>query len=148
MKAKKRKKSTRFRGTHTHGRGGKKKARGSGHRGGFGMAGTGKKADQKKTLVLNQKEDYFGKSKTLRRGRKIKLGTMTLGSLENSIDKLVKQNKASLKGDTYDINLDKLKIVGDEIGIKVKIRARSASEGAINAVKKSGGEIILPDEKE
>ncbi|MBU0467250.1 MAG: hypothetical protein KKF39_06330 [Nanoarchaeota archaeon] len=45
---KKRKKVSRARGTHTHGRGFKKKARGSGHRGGVGKEGTGKRADHKK----------------------------------------------------------------------------------------------------
>jgi large subunit ribosomal protein L15 len=54
MKIKKRKKSTRMhgRGMGTHGGGARKKRKGSGHRGGIGMAGTGKRADQKKTLIL------------------------------------------------------------------------------------------------
>ena len=77
MKIKKRKKTTRFRGTHTHGRGGKKKARGSGHRGGVGKAGTGKRADQKKNLALYP----FGKSKTLRKKPKIKLKIINLGNI-------------------------------------------------------------------
>lgn len=46
FRTKKRKKGTRFRGYRSHSRGFKKKARGSGHRGGFGMAGTGKKEMQ------------------------------------------------------------------------------------------------------
>ena len=48
LRVKRRRKSRRFRGSHTHGRGFKKKARGSGHRGGVGMAGTGKRGDQRK----------------------------------------------------------------------------------------------------
>ena len=51
MKMHKRRKSSRYRGSKTHGRGFKKKARGSGHRGGFGMAGTGKRMSQELSLL-------------------------------------------------------------------------------------------------
>ena len=79
MKLKRRKKSSRFRGSHTHGRGFKKKARGSGHRGGKGMAGSGKRGDAKKTLVLSLfGNDYFGKDKTLRKKLVKKLDSINL----------------------------------------------------------------------
>ena len=46
----------------THGWGSKKKHRGSGNRGGFGMAGSGKRADQKKSLILKHfGKNYYGK---------------------------------------------------------------------------------------
>ena len=54
MKLKKTKKAKGLRGSKTHGWGAKKKHMGSGHRGGFGMAGTGKRADQKKTLMIKK----------------------------------------------------------------------------------------------
>lgn len=133
MKTKKRKKSTRFRGSHTHGRGGKKKARGSGHRGGVGMAGTGKRADQRKTLVLNLKEKYFGKSKTMRRERKPKLKTINL----RQINEMLAPNQK-------EIVFSKHKILGEgEISAPVKITAPAASRSAVEKVKKAGGEIIL-----
>src|SRR3989344_8740032 len=80
LKIKRRKKSGRFRGSHTHARGGKKKARGSGHRGGFGMAGTGKRGDQRKTLILKNtiKEKYFGKRQTRMRFGVTKLPIVNL----------------------------------------------------------------------
>jgi len=53
-KTKKRTKVGRHRGSHTHGRGAKKKARGKGHRGGVGLSGTGKRADQKKSMMFNK----------------------------------------------------------------------------------------------
>jgi len=53
----KRKKLTRYRGSHTHGGGSKKKRRGAGHRGGRGKAGTGKRGDQNKPTYW--KEKYF-----------------------------------------------------------------------------------------
>ncbi|MDP1728874.1 MAG: 50S ribosomal protein L15, partial [archaeon] len=59
----KRQKSSRMRGAKTtHGFGAKKKHRGSGNRGGFGMAGSGKRADQKKPTIFKlYGSSYFGK---------------------------------------------------------------------------------------
>ena len=71
MRVKKRRKAIRYKGSQTHGRGAKERTRGSGNRGGYGMAGTGKRGDQRKSLIINlYGNNYFGKSKTLRRGRK------------------------------------------------------------------------------
>lgn len=133
MRVKKRKKSSRFRGTHTHGRGFKKKARGSGHRGGVGMAGSGKRGDQKKTLVLKlYGHDYFGKSKTLRKKKVIKLKAMNVGEIS---EKYSGKNEVELKG---------YKILGDgEISSKIKITASAASKSAIDKVKKAGGDIVI-----
>src|SRR3989338_3020469 len=133
MKIKKRKKSSRFRGTHTHGRGGKKKARGSGHQGRVGMAGTGKRADQRKTLVLNlYGNNYFGKSKTLRKKKKIKLNTINIRDLKGEFK------------DSKEINLKGYKILGEgELKDKVKIIASAASKSAIEKINKAGGEITL-----
>ncbi len=133
MKLKKRKKATRWRGSHTHGRGFKKKARGSGHRGGVGMAGTGKRGDQKKTLILNLPEPYFGKSKTLRRGQpKKKLKVINLSDI---VRKNPKNKEITLKG---------YKILSDgELGKALVIKASAASKSAMEKVKKAGGEIVI-----
>ena len=46
----------------THGTGARKNKRHSGHHGGKGMAGTGKRADTKKPTIINlYGNDYFGK---------------------------------------------------------------------------------------
>ena len=84
MKIKKTKKSKKLRGTTTHGWGARKKHKGSGHRGGFGMAGTGKRADQKKTLI-NKKygNKYFGKrGVTSKRTKKKKVKVINIGDIE------------------------------------------------------------------
>ena len=81
MRIKKRTRSRRFRGAHTAGRGFKKKARGSGHRGGVGMAGTGKKADQKKTLILNLPYEYFGKTRRRSQPERFKPETINLSQI-------------------------------------------------------------------
>ena len=62
MPVNKRKKATRFRAKTTHGYGSMKKNRGAGNRGGRGMAGSGKRADQKKPTILKlYGNEYFGK---------------------------------------------------------------------------------------
>ena len=134
MKIKKRKKVSRMRGSHTHGRGFKKKARGSGHRGGVGKAGTGKRADQKKTLITKlYGHKYFGKDKTLRRGTvKKKLEIINLSDISK---------KTSEKGE---IVLKGYKVLSKgEIKSKLIIKALAASKSAIDKVKKAGGDIII-----
>ena len=130
MLHKKRKKSSRMHGSHTHGRGGKKKARGSGPRGGFGLAGTGKRADQKKTLVLNLDKDYFGKDSL--KPKKIRYEEINVKDLEK------------LSNGKKDLDLKKYKILGDgEINLSLNIKAYSASKSAIKKIEKAGGTIIL-----
>ncbi|MEK6855203.1 MAG: uL15m family ribosomal protein [Nanoarchaeota archaeon] len=144
MKTKKRKKSTRYRGSYTHGRGGKKKARGSGHRGGKGMAGTGKRADQRKSLVINlYKGDYFGKAKTLRRKKSKKLKTMNLRDISDNFSSLIEKGAIKeIKKGEYEIDLKGYKILGDgEITTKLTIIASEASKSAKDKVKKAGGDI-------
>src|SRR3989344_8243894 len=126
MKLKKKKKSKGLRGTHTHGRGFKKKARGSGHQGGVGMAGTGKRGDQKKTLILNlYGNDYFGKSKTLRVGKpRKKLNSINLGDIQLILNTLLKKGKAKESKSGLEINLQGYKILGSgDFSLKAAIHA-------------------------
>lgn len=135
MSFKKRRKSGRRHAHQTAFRGAKERTRGSGNRGGYGLAGTGKRGDQKKTLVINQTggNNYFGKSRTLRRGtvpKKLKV---------INLDDLTRKYQ-----DSKEINLEGYKILGDgEMTIKAKINASSASESAKEKIKKSGSELII-----
>jgi large subunit ribosomal protein L15 len=150
-KIKKRKKSTRYRGTHTHGRGGKKKARGSGHRGGVGLAGTGKRADQRKTTVLNlYGNDYFGKAKVRRRKFAIKPKAINLQSIENNFASFKSKGIIKEKAkNEYEINLKGYKILGEgEVSNKLIITASAASKSAMDKVKKAGGIIITKKNSE
>lgn len=147
MKFKKRKKSSRFRGSHTHSRGFKKKARGSGHRGGKGLAGTGKRADQKKTLVLNlYGNDYFGRDKALRKKPAKRLIPINLYQITENMPNFLKTKKATESKDAISLNLKGYKILGEgEINSskKLKITASAASKSALEKTKKAGSEIIL-----
>lgn len=145
MKLKKRKKSSRFRGTHTHGRGFKKKARGSGHRGGFGMAGTGKRADQRKTLVLNlYGKDYFRKDRVLRKKRKKPFIAINIKQIVENLDSFIKNKKAKEEKGVIILNLKGCKLLGEgEIKQKLKIKVSAASKSALEKIKKAGGEIVI-----
>ncbi len=139
---KKRKKVSRHRGTHTHGRGFKKKARGKGHRGGIGMAGSGKRADHKKTLILKKfGNKYFKKDLSVAK-KKTKL--VNLGRLVDSLNYFVKKGLVKNNKETYEANFKDYKIVGKlSEDVKLNIVADAASKGAIKSVEKAGGKLIL-----
>jgi large subunit ribosomal protein L15 len=146
IKIHKRKKSSRDKGSKTVRWGARKKHKKSGHRGGKGMAGSGKRADQKKTLITKlYGGNYFGKQGiTSKSTKKDKSDKMNLKDIESKIEKI---GKKTTKG--YEINLSSYKILGKgEIKNKIIITAKSASKSAIEKIKKAGGEIILIKNKE
>lgn len=146
MVVNKRKKFSRQRGSHTHGWGSKKKHRGSGNRGGFGMAGTGKRADQMKTLIWKD-EHYFGKYGFISKGVKEKINAVNIDFIEENLDKFLSKGLASKQENFYFIDLEKLgynKLLGNgRIINKYKIKAKYASGNAIEKIKQAGGEVIL-----
>ncbi len=146
-KTHKRRKVSRMHGRKmgTHGWGARKKHKKSGHRGGTGMAGTGKRGDTKITLVTKlYGHDYFGKQGIT--SRKTKRDTRQRINLQQIEKNLEKYGKKTAKG--WEVNLEKYKILGEgEVKEKLIITALEASESAIEKVKKAGGQIILPEKK-
>jgi large subunit ribosomal protein L15 len=141
MKIKKKKKARRLHGQNTYGRGSRKKGKGSGHRGGFGMAGTGKKADHKKSLILKKYGNkYFGKQGiTSKRTKRNKLKIINLGDIQRNIDSLKKKF-----GKNNELNLKDYKILGTgDLKGKLKIIARAFTESAKKKIEKAGGEAVL-----
>src|SRR3990167_3266224 len=138
-KTKKRRKMSRMRGTGTHGGGARKKRKKSGHRGGAGMSGSGKRADHKKTLVnALYGHDYFGKQGVTSRGtKKDKRKRINLEDLELNLEKYGKKS-----GDKWEINLEGYKILGSSgrhmSKNKMVIKAKEASESAVEKVRKAG----------
>lgn len=138
-----RKKTVKFRGHHTHGYGSKKKHRGSGHQGGVGNAGTGKKADQKKPSIWKD-EKYFGRhgfdSKT---GKHIK--ALNIFYVEEHFDSLLAAGKIKKEGDAYSINLHDLKankLLGSgEATRKYSIKCDFATASAVGKVTAAGGTV-------
>jgi len=147
MKTKKTKKSSRMhgRGMGTHGGGARKKRKGSGHKGGKGMSGSGKRADHKKTLITKlYGHSYFGKQGvTSRKTKRDKRKRINLQQIQENLERYGKK-----AGDKFEIDLKDYKILGKgKIKDKLIVKAKEASASAIEKVKKAGGEIILPVKK-
>lgn len=142
MRVKRRKKVTRHPGNKTHGRGRKNRTRGSGNQGGVGLSGTGKRGDQKKTLVLKlYGGNYFGKELS---ARKKKQPSLSLEVINKNILNMVRKGIAKEDKNSYEVHLEDYKIIGNtKPTVKLVIHAKAASAGALEAVKSTGGEIKL-----
>ena len=147
MKLKKKKKAVRMRSRNmgTHGSGARKNKRKSGHKGGVGMSGTGKRADHKKTLVIKEYNNkYFGKKGftsvgSARDTRK----RINLFDVQNNLEKYGKK-----KGGLWEVDLKDHKILGTgDVREKMTIFCLEASKSAIEKVKKAGGEIKIKEKK-
>ena len=147
-KTHKRRKSGRLRGKGMGGcgRGFRKKGKGTGHKGGKGMAGSGKRADHKKTLVTKlYGHGYFGKQGiTSKKTERDKRKRINLQQIQDNIENFVKKGFAKKTSKGYEINLSGYKILGDgELKKGLIIKAKEASKSALEKVKEKGGEIIL-----
>ena len=141
VKTKKTKKSKKLRGTNSHGHGARKNWKGSGKRGGVGMAGTGKRADHKKTLITKKYGNkYFGKQGITSKSTRKKLyHSINIGDISKNLDSLMKKH-----GKDKILNLEKYRVLGDgELKDKVKIKALGFSKQAKDKIEKAGGEAIL-----
>ena len=109
------------------------------------MAGTGKRADQRKTLVLNlYGNDYFGRDKKLRRKQSKKLQEINIHQILENLSSFIKSKKAEINNGAVVINLKGYKILGfGEAAKKLIISASAASKSAIDKIKKAGGDIII-----
>ena len=138
MPINKRKKASRFRAKTTHGYGSMKKNRGAGNRGGRGMAGSGKRADQiKPTILKKYGSEYFGKHGFKRPQSKIKkLKIINLSKIEKLAEK---------KGQDYVFDASKFdKVLGTgKLTKKIKITSKSFSKSAIEKIQAVGGESII-----
>ena len=138
----------RGKGMGTHGGGARKKRKKSGHHGGAGMAGSGKRADHKKTLINKlYGHDYFGKQGITSRGTKRdKRKRINLEVIEMNLENYEKKGIAKKTKEGYEINFKGYKVLdskGYELKHKMVIKAEEASNSAIEKVKKKGGEILL-----
>lgn len=135
MKLKKRNKRSRARGNRTLGYA-MKKHKGSGNRGGKGMAGTGKRADQRKTWVIKYQYPYFGKQ------------GITSRATKKRVNKVINLREISDKYKPGEISLKDYKILGDgEISGKYIIKAKSCSNSAREKIEKHGGKIITAEKE-
>jgi large subunit ribosomal protein L15 len=140
MRTHKRPKNSRIRGSRTAGWGFRQKHKGHGNKGGFGKAGTGKRADHMKQVALesDKKRKYFGKQGATSRGTALaKYEKINLCDIKDNF----------FKKDGDKIDLSKHKILGTGNGFKAEIKALAATASAISKMEAAGGKIVLPEKK-
>lgn len=135
-----------MRGRKTAGYGARKKHRGKGSRGGKGMAGTGKRADTKKTWILAKiGSSYFGKRGFTSLKKKGK--AINLDQVSEQLQKLL-EKKFAIKDAKGDITIDLTKagyqkLLGrGNIDRKLTIKVNSYSKKAKEKIEKIGETII------
>lgn len=141
----KRSRRSRIRGRRSCGMGVRNNYRGKGMQGGKGMAGTGKRAGQKKTWVLRYHPDYFGKhgfSSLKQQAGKEK--AINLDDLQQRLHELIKEGKAKKTSEGMELELRDFKILsrGDVKG-KLLIKASSFSDKAKEKIEKAGGSATV-----
>ena len=150
MVVRKHRKVTKRRGSKTHGWGSMKKHRGAGDRGGRGMAGTGKRADQKKPSIWA--EDYFGKYGFIKKNAREAMKPVSILYLEQHAGRLLDKGILKKEGEVYAIVLEDLgcnKLLSQgKATKKYKITASYASQKAIEKIKALQGEVIGLQEPE
>ncbi len=110
------------------------------------MAGTGKRADHKKSLVIKlYGNNYFGKQGiTSKSTQKKRVNVINLGDIEKNFNSLIKKY-----GKNKEIELKEYKILGEgEIKEALTIKAKAFSEIAKQKIEKAGGNAILVKIKE
>src|SRR3989344_4882356 len=106
-----RKKNKRMRGAKTtHGYGAKKKHRGAGNKGGKGMAGSGKRADQKKPTINNlYGNDYFGRFGFKRPQKMLKkIKSINLEILDKKLNRFLDERLIIKEGEFYVVDVNDL----------------------------------------
>ncbi len=115
-----------MRGSRYHGYAAKKH-KGSGNKGGKGMAGTGKRAGQKRTYVLKYHHPYLGKKKKKGRKKRKQINVCEIQKNYKPGEILLEGHKVLGKGNIKD---------------KFIIKADSFSKSAKEKIEKAGGKAI------
>lgn len=139
-------KTRKFKGSRTHGRG-KKAGRGAGLRGGRGNAGLHK---HKWMTTVKYLPGHFGRH-GFKRPQSVVADniTMNLSDLEQSLPKLAEGGFATEKDGEWTVDLTKLgidKLLGSgRIGTVVAVRVASASAKAKEKLEGAGGKLLLEE---
>jgi len=135
--------TSKFRGSRTHGRG-KKAGRGAGLRGGRGNAGLHK---HKWISIVKYDPDYFGHH-GFKRPQSVVSGkvTMNLSEVEQSLPRLARDGFAVQKDGRWTVDLTRLgvdKLLGSgRIGTAVMVKVEEASAKAEAKLKEAGGALL------
>jgi large subunit ribosomal protein L15 len=130
------------RGSRTYGRGCAKRGRGSGEKGGRGMAGGHK---QKWSYILRYMPDYFGKHGFIRPNRPERKETMNVGELDEKIEDLLKKGIATKEGEKIVVNLQKLGVQrllgGGQVRHALVVRGAEVVPSAKEKLEEAGGGV-------
>lgn len=145
----KRRKITRLRGSRTCGGGSSKKRRGGGHRGGRGLAGSGKSKKTKSDQVRINLPDHIGRRGFKRPQKVVKVESgkreINVQELDEMIDMYLEKGIAEKKGDVISINVEKLgisKVLGTgRVTRKLEVSAPRFSEAAKKKIEHMGGKV-------
>ena len=126
------------RGGNSHGWGHKKKHRGAGSRGGRGNAGSGKRADTKRPTIINK----YGTVDLAKKGF-VRPNFVAYNSINiRDLNLLIEKGKVSGEVNLKELGFQKLLGTGN-LSQAIKITVKMASKGAIEKVKKAGGDVIV-----
>lgn len=143
MTVKRRKKSSRLHGSNTW-TWGRNKHRGSGSRGGVGLAGCGKRSAHKRASVWKLKS-YRGKHGFIPANTSAPVVAINVRDIEANLSKWVKSGSAKKDGDVFVIDLSSLGFTkllsAGQVRHKFKIVVASATQRAVEKVKAAGGDL-------
>jgi large subunit ribosomal protein L15 len=143
MVVKKRKKILKKRGRGS-GYGSSKKHRGSGSRGGTGLAGLHK---HKRMTAIKYMPDHFG-SKGFKRPQKVlkEIKTINLKELDSKIEELLKEKKVTKSKEGIKVNLTELgydKLLGKgQVNHPLIVEAKSFSKTAVKKLEEKKGKAV------
>ncbi len=135
--------TSKFRGSRTHGRG-KKAGRGAGLRGGRGNAGLHK---HKWLSIVKYDPDYFGHHGFKRPQSVVRSKvTMNLSEVEQALPALSKEGFAEEKDGKWTVDLTKMgvdKLLGSgRISKPIAVKVAEASASAEKKLKAAGGKLV------
>lgn len=147
----KRDRRSRIRGRRTCGWGSRKKHRGSGQRGGVGMAGTGKKAGQKIPFLKKYfPKGYLGKKgfKSIGQRFSTKPMAINLEDIDKRAEEFEKRGMLKKTAEGKELNLEGFKVLGDgELKEKLIINAACFSKTAREKIESIGGKAVEKEKK-
>ncbi|WP_297536046.1 uL15 family ribosomal protein [Thermococcus sp.] len=143
-----RKKVRKLRGSHTHGWGCKKKHRGGGSKGGRGMAGTGKRKDQKFTWTIKYAPDHLGK-RGFHRPKAVTYipKVINLSDIEENFELfrdmgVIYEEEGKLVFDATQLGIDKVLGTG-RLTRAIVVKAYYVTSKAEKKIREAGGEVVL-----
>lgn len=144
-----RKRTEKYRGSRTHGRG-KKGGRGAGLRGGKGNAGLHK---HKHTYMVKYAPDHFGRHGFKRHASLHNdKATINVGDIQSDLPKyleygIAKKEEGGIVLDLTQSKYDKL-LGGGSIKTPVTIRVHEATASARQKIEAAGGKVEVPEKSD